>query len=66
MRHELSLPTRKDFLLMCTGAALLPGTAMSQTGGRKILIVVAHPDDDYAFAATAYRLVRELAGRRTR
>jgi LmbE family N-acetylglucosaminyl deacetylase len=60
MKHELLLPTRKDFLFTCAGAALLPKAAMSQTGSRKILIVVAHPDDEYAFAATTYRLVREL------
>lgn len=28
--------------------------------GPKLLIVVAHPDDEYMFAATTFRLVREL------
>ena len=32
----------------------------SETEGKKLLIVVAHPDDEYAFAATTYRLIREL------
>jgi LmbE family N-acetylglucosaminyl deacetylase len=38
------------------GTALLP----AQTPHRKLLIVVAHPDDEYAVAATTYRLAREL------
>src|ERR1035438_5694921 len=53
------LPTRKDFLLAMAGAALLPQVLPAQIGPGKLLIVVAHPDDEYAFAATAYRLVRE-------
>jgi N-acetylglucosamine malate deacetylase 2 len=28
----------------------------------KVLAVVAHPDDEYAFAATTYRIARELGG----
>ena len=28
----------------------------------KALIVMAHPDDEYALAATAYRISRELGG----
>ena len=52
------LPTRKKFLLTVGGAALLPAVA-ARAEARRILIVVAHPDDEYAFAATTYRLVRE-------
>jgi N-acetylglucosamine malate deacetylase 2 len=55
--------TRKDFLRALAGAALLSAGSEAQaetTSGRKLLIVVAHPDDEYAFAATVYRLVREL------
>lgn len=55
--------TRKDFLRAMLGAALLPGQLQgrsSEPSERKLLIVVAHPDDEYAFAATIYRLVREL------
>jgi LmbE family N-acetylglucosaminyl deacetylase len=59
MTAGLPSPTRKDFLLTMAGAALLP-EAWGKTPARKILIVVAHPDDEYAFAATTYRLVREL------
>uniref|UniRef100_Q01UJ1 LmbE family protein n=1 Tax=Solibacter usitatus (strain Ellin6076) TaxID=234267 RepID=Q01UJ1_SOLUE len=49
--------TRKDFLLA------LPAAAVAHSAGEtppKLLIVVAHPDDEYAFAATTYRLTREL------
>jgi LmbE family N-acetylglucosaminyl deacetylase len=65
MAVEAGLPTRKEFLLAMTGAALLPQAfaeepqaAKPQPG--KLLIVVAHPDDEYACAATTYRMVREL------
>jgi LmbE family N-acetylglucosaminyl deacetylase len=53
-------PTRKDFLLAMAGAGLLPRVAPAPTAPGKLLIVVAHPDDEYAFAAATYRLVREL------
>jgi LmbE family N-acetylglucosaminyl deacetylase len=49
--------TRKHFLLA------LPAAVRSALGAQarpKLLIVVAHPDDEYAFAATTYRLTREL------
>ena len=36
--------------------------AQSAAGAPKILIVVAHPDDEYAFAATVYRIIDELGG----
>jgi LmbE family N-acetylglucosaminyl deacetylase len=62
MQADRPLPTRKDFLLAMSGAALLqrqlPAQPPPQTG--KVLMVVAHPDDEYAFAATTYRMVREL------
>lgn len=57
---DASFPTRKDFLLALAGAALLPQALGAQSTAGKLLIVVAHPDDEYAFAATTYRLVREL------
>lgn len=67
MQADQPLPTRKDFLLAMSGAALLPLQLSAQQppaphppGQRKLLMVVAHPDDEYAFAATTYRLVREL------
>jgi LmbE family N-acetylglucosaminyl deacetylase len=41
------------------GGALLPELANAQNTDRKLLIVVAHPDDEYTFAGAVYRLVRE-------
>jgi N-acetylglucosamine malate deacetylase 2 len=76
MSGEPAHPTRKDFLLAMAGAAFLPqavsAQAHAQSGAQsiarsvaqsrpgKLLIVVAHPDDEYACAATTYRMVREL------
>jgi N-acetylglucosamine malate deacetylase 2 len=56
---EILRPSRKEFLLAMAGGALLPQVATAQNGGGKLLIVTAHPDDEYAFAAVTYRLVRE-------
>src|SRR5580658_1808875 len=56
---ETFLPSRKEFLLALAGGALLSQTANAQAERGKILIVTAHPDDEYAFAAVTYRLVRE-------
>lgn len=50
--------TRREFALM-TAAAALPAL-QAEPAGLKVLIVVAHPDDEYAFAASVYRLAREL------
>jgi LmbE family N-acetylglucosaminyl deacetylase len=55
--------TRKQFLLATTalagaGAALAAETAPPP----RVLLVVAHPDDEYAFAATVYRISKELGG----
>jgi hypothetical protein len=54
--------TRRKLLTALTGAGALPNTLPSQERQQKALLVVAHPDDEYAFAATAYRFVRELGG----
>lgn len=54
------LPTRKDFLAVLAGGALLPLAGSAEGGNRKLLIVAAHPDDEYAFAGATYRLVREV------
>jgi len=60
--------TRKDFLFTL-GSASAAGAVrefavapQSDSGRPKVLIVVAHPDDEYAFAATVYRIAKELHG----
>lgn len=40
--------------------SILPADAADTCQHLKVLIVVAHPDDEYAFAATTYRLAHEL------
>ena len=51
--------TRQEFLL-AVPEALLAAPLLAETRRPKLLIVAAHPDDEYAFAATTYRLTREL------
>ncbi len=51
--------TRQEFLLTVP-EALLARQLLAETARPKLLIVAAHPDDEYAFAATTYRLTREL------
>ncbi len=55
--------SRKEFLLtVASGAVLAHGQSTAAERGPKVLIVVAHPDDEYAFAATVYRITHELSG----
>ena len=51
--------TRQAFLL-AVPEALLARQLLAETARPKLLIVAAHPDDEYALAATTYRLTREL------
>ena len=51
--------TRQTFLLTLPEALLAKSLAAGTTRP-KLLIVAAHPDDEYAVAATTYRLTREL------
>jgi LmbE family N-acetylglucosaminyl deacetylase len=51
--------TRQTFLLALP-EVLLAKPLAAETTRPKLLIVAAHPDDEYAFAATTYRLAREL------
>jgi len=50
--------TRKEFLL---SLGVTPALATDRPGP-KVLMVVAHPDDEYFFAATVYRIAKELRG----
>jgi N-acetylglucosamine malate deacetylase 2 len=56
--------TRRGFGLL--GASALLGDVLyidaSEQPSLKALAVLAHPDDEYHFAATAYRIARELGG----
>jgi N-acetylglucosamine malate deacetylase 2 len=52
--------TRRHYSLLLVGAIACATAAAQQP--LKVLAVVAHPDDEYAFAATAYRIARELGG----
>jgi LmbE family N-acetylglucosaminyl deacetylase len=56
--------TRKEFLLSLAGAVALSQTtvAADRSRGPKVLLVVAHPDDEYECAATIYRITHELGG----
>jgi LmbE family N-acetylglucosaminyl deacetylase len=51
--------TRQSFLL-AVPEALLAKSLAAESARPKLLIVAAHPDDEYAVAATTYRLTREL------
>ena len=54
------MPNRRDFLKAVSTLGFAPTLATAGNSRPKLLIVVAHPDDEYTFAATTYRLVREL------
>ena len=57
--------TRKQFLFSLGAVASLSRAVAEERtafGSGKILIVVAHPDDESAFAATVYRYAKELGG----
>jgi LmbE family N-acetylglucosaminyl deacetylase len=41
---------------------VLLAAAPASAGQPKVLLVVAHPDDEYTFAATVYRVAKELGG----
>ena len=58
MEYPMADLSRRTFLWSTTAAAALFAAAPAEPW--KILIVVAHPDDEYYFAATVYRLAQEL------
>ena len=59
MRYDGAFPSRKDFLRVMAAAALAPVEVGAEPVAHKALAVVAHPDDEYAFAGTLYRLIHE-------
>jgi len=52
--------SRRAFSVLIAGA--LAAAAAEPQRKPKVLAVVAHPDDEYSFAATVYSIVRELGG----
>jgi LmbE family N-acetylglucosaminyl deacetylase len=59
-RERNSMSNRRDFLNNFAHLALVPALMRAASVRPKLLIVVAHPDDEYTVAATTYRMVREL------
>ena len=57
---QLRLLSKPQSALLC--ALFSAGLALAQPPG-KTLLVVAHPDDEYYFAATVYRMAVQLGGR---
>jgi len=57
---QLRLLSKQQSALLCVFFSV--GLALAQTPG-KTLLVVAHPDDEYYFAATVYRMAVQLGGR---
>jgi LmbE family N-acetylglucosaminyl deacetylase len=54
------MSNRRNFFKGIIRLGLAEKLLAGASGRPKLLIVVAHPDDEYMFAATTYRLVREL------
>jgi LmbE family N-acetylglucosaminyl deacetylase len=52
--------SRRSFALLAAGVSA--ARKVEAHAGPKVLAVVAHPDDEYMFAVTAYRIVHELKG----
>jgi N-acetylglucosamine malate deacetylase 2 len=52
--------SRREFSLLVTTAVASMGAEAALRP--KVLAVVAHPDDEYSFAATVYSVVREIGG----
>lgn len=56
--------TRREAVTRIAASPLLIGAMATAAAPKpwKVLIVVAHPDDEYYFAATTYRIAQELGG----
>src|ERR1700728_1995430 len=57
MKPKSSNIWRIAVILLCT--PLFPALVRAETA-KKILLLVAHPDDEYYFAATVYRMAVQL------
>jgi len=57
----MTLSVIRKLLPVVFGVLLTTGWALAQTPD-SVLLVVAHPDDEYYFAATVYRIAVELHG----
>ena len=60
MSRSMSRAITRQAFLLAVPEALLAKSLAAETTRPKLLIVAAHPDDEYAVAATTYRLTREL------
>ncbi len=58
--HYEGSVSRRAFTALVAGALALRAAELDTKP--KVLAVVAHPDDEYSFAATVYSIVRELGG----
>jgi N-acetylglucosamine malate deacetylase 2 len=58
--RDSQMLSRRTLGLLIT-ATLAAGVCQAQEQ-LKVLVVVAHPDDEYCFAAATYRIARELGG----
>ena len=56
----MSCAITRQTLLLAMPEALLAKSFAAEATRSKLLIVAAHPDDEYAVGATTYRLTREL------
>src|ERR1051326_1544551 len=59
-RKAKTIPMKKIFLSLLAASLFIH--AFSQTAPPKVLIVIAHPDDESAFSATVYKITHELKG----
>jgi len=56
------MPAANQLMLALASVSLIWTNQIHGEERLKVLAVVAHPDDEYAFAATTYRIARELGG----
>jgi N-acetylglucosamine malate deacetylase 2 len=57
------LAARRRLYAICCALAGLVGSANAQSASTRVLVVVAHPDDDTDFAGAVYKLTHVLGGK---